>query len=156
VTLQTGYLWDDQDGHGARRLPERLADPAERARGVAAARAEYRAVLQTFAVGAGPERFLRANLAECRAVGVPVALLLMPESEEFRAWYPPAAERGVAAFLDRLKADCNVPVIDARAWVDDADFWDGHHLLPGGAAAFSGRLAGALSAMWPHFRGGRP
>jgi hypothetical protein len=65
----------------------------------------------------------------------------MPEGEAFRQWYPPGAGERLDAYVRGLADEFGVPVIDARRWMRDEDFWDGHHLLPGGAAAFSRRLA---------------
>src|SRR5262249_53567033 len=78
--------------------------------------------------------------ALCRREGIAAALLWMPEAGDFRAWYPPAAEAQISAFLAELSRGCGAPLIDARGWAADEDFADAHHLLPCGAAAFSARL----------------
>jgi hypothetical protein len=65
----------------------------------------------------------------------------MPESSEFRGWYGPAGYAAVTAFAQQLSGEFGVPVYDARDWVSDDGFADGHHLIPAGAEAFTDRLA---------------
>jgi hypothetical protein len=85
-----------------------------------------------------PDRALHDLLDLARREGIRVAVVVLPESIGFRAMYPPESLREVDAYLARLSRD--VPVIDARGWVDDAGFTDGHHLLPAGAEVFTRRL----------------
>ena len=66
--------------------------------------------------------------------------MLSPESSEFRGWYPEAARARIDSYCDELRRDYGVRVIDARSWVADEDFIDGHHALPRGAATFTHRL----------------
>jgi hypothetical protein len=111
------------------------------------ARRQYARVFEDFRIGERPARALRDLLARCRAEKITVALVLMPEGSEFRGWYPPAMVNAVDDFLAELKTAYGVAVIDARTWVADGDFWDSHHLLPSGAAAFSRRLAEEVSGV---------
>jgi hypothetical protein len=83
----------------------------------------------------------RATLARCRQERVPAALVLMPESSAFRALYAPDAWSQLDALLAELGREFGVPVIRARDWVGDEGFYDGHHLLPEGAAVFTRRLS---------------
>ncbi len=85
----------------------------------------------------------------CRREGLRAAVVVLPEGDAFRALYPPEALRKIDDYLDRLAAD--VPVIDARGWVGDDGFADGHHLLPSGASVFTARLA--REALSPLLRG---
>ena len=82
-------------------------------------------------------RALRTSLELCRACGVPAALVLMPEGTDFRAWYPPAVAAALADLLTGLAAEFGVSLIDARPWLSDEAFSDGHHMLPDGAAALN-------------------
>jgi hypothetical protein len=128
------------DERGWRPYPAGV-DPAERARLEALAEEQYGTAFRDFRVGAGPLRALADLLADCRRDGVPVVLLLMPESAPFRAW----GREATAAVLDRLdELPGGGERIDARDWVADVGFWDAHHLLPGGATEFSERLAAEL------------
>ena len=68
----------------------------------------------------------------------------MPEGTAFRSWYTPEAESVVAKFLAEVCDRHGVRLLDARCWIADEDFWDGHHLLPGGAARFTRRLLDEL------------
>ena len=66
-----------------------------------------------------------------------MVLFLMPESREFRNWYPPEAQPRLMDYLTSLSRTYNAPLIDARRWIEDDAFSDGHHLLSWGAAAFT-------------------
>ena len=128
---------------------------AERARGVAATTTEYRHVVKC-ELPAGPAvDALRDTLALCRAEGVPVALVILPESTAFRGLYPPGAEAKLAAFLAGLTAEFGCPVTDARAWMPDDAFMDGHHLLRPHGEAFTDRLTAELILPFLRARAGR-
>ncbi|HEY1375973.1 MAG TPA: hypothetical protein VGF55_04230 [Gemmataceae bacterium] len=141
VADRLDYVWNGLDADGACELPAAVATPEGRRHGLAVAAAEYRDRLSEFTIAPVPDRFLRRILDDCRRQDAPAALLLMPEGEAFRQWYPPGAGERLDAYVRGLADEFGVPVIDARRWMRDEDFWDGHHLLPGGAAAFSRRLA---------------
>jgi hypothetical protein len=65
----------------------------------------------------------------------------MPESTTFQGWYPPQARALLSTYLHTLHREYALPVIDARCWIGDELFWDSHHLLRPGAAAFTQRFA---------------
>jgi hypothetical protein len=41
------------------------------------------------------------------------------------------------------------PVIDARGWLGDDGFWDAHHQLPSGAAAFTAQFQREVFRLLP-------
>jgi hypothetical protein len=127
------------DGYGWQPQVVR-ATPAERARWVGVICSQYDGILRTGRLAAQPVRAVMDLLDLCRRRGIPVALVLLPESSEFRTLYSPEVTASLSAFLDGLRRSRNVPVIDARTWAEDADFWDAHHLLPAGAAGFTRRF----------------
>jgi hypothetical protein len=87
-------------------------------------------------------RALRHALAACRAEGVAAALLLMPESPEFRTGYGPGVRAGLDGTLRRLCDEFGSGLVDARDWFQTEDvFCDGHHLVPAGARRFTARFA---------------
>jgi hypothetical protein len=102
------------------------------------ARTQYRPTLGGLHLGAGPRRALRDLVERCRREGIAVVLVLMPESTEFRSWYSPRGLAEVRALLEELGDGC--AVVDARAWLPDAAFRDGHHVHAEGARAFTARL----------------
>lgn len=108
------------------------------------ARAEYFQVLRDWQLGDESAGALRELLSECRAAGIPVKLVLLPEGTTFRSWYPPSVRERLDAFLRSTGAD----VVDAREWLDDAEFTDGHHQLRGGAEKFSRRLTDEVILPW--------
>jgi hypothetical protein len=118
--------------------------------GLDRAAAEYRAILHDMHPGGGAGRALADLLALCRGHGIPVRLVLMPEASGFRELYPPWTTQRLYAFLNGLCAEHGCGLIDARGWVPDAAFSDGHHLLRSGAEVFSDRLA--REAIVPLFR----
>jgi hypothetical protein len=79
-------------------------------------------------------------LACCRRERIPVVLILTPESSEFRSWYTPACWMATANLLDELRATYGVEILDARSWLEDDDFFDGHHHDVSGATKFTTRL----------------
>jgi hypothetical protein len=135
------------DEHGWMSYPRRTIGPDERQRGTAKAHAEYFANLQTYRISPAPDRALRAVLARCQAEGIAVNLHLMPESSLFRSWYEPHAWPIARDYLQRLAAEFGIALIDCRECVDDADFADGHHLLPDGASRFTAHYAHQLAAL---------
>jgi hypothetical protein len=132
------HLWDGRGGEW-REVGEGVT-PRERRELTADARRRYFRKLQNFRVAGGADRALRSLLDLCRAQGIGVVLFLMPEASEFRGWYPPTAEVRLSEYLAGLRREYDTPLIDARRWMPDDDFWDSHHLLRGGAAAFTRRF----------------
>jgi hypothetical protein len=116
-------------------------DPAARQRWLEFARGQYFDRVQQYAVDPIEDRAMRALLERCRQERIATALVLAPESSAFRAWYSPQALATIKDYLDRLSREYGVPVVDARTWVADHDFKDGHHVLARGAAVFTDRLA---------------
>ena len=102
---------------------------------------QYADIFDGYHVGGPGVAATRDALARCRDRGVKVTVVLMPESTEYRAWYGAGGYAGVTAFARGLTAEFGAAVLDAREWLPDDRFTDGHHLLPGGAAEFTDRLA---------------
>jgi hypothetical protein len=132
-------LWDYRGGEwrviGDKvSLPEcrRLTDDARR---------RYASSLQHFRIADDADRALRELLDTCRDRRIAVVLFLMPEASEFRGWYPPEALGLLSEYLADLHREYDAPLIDARCWIADWDFSDGHHLLSWGASAFTRRFA---------------
>ena len=132
--------------------PRATVSEADRARLSEHYRGVYAPRLSRFAVRPIPDRALSDVLDLCRREQIRAAVVVLPEGDAFRALYPPEALREIDDYLARLAAD--VPVIDARRWVTDDGFADGHHLLPDGATAFTERLA--RDALSPLLRGEPP
>jgi hypothetical protein len=82
----------------------------------------------------------REFLRVCRKQGIRAAVVLMPESSELRACYSEKSERVFREYLDELRQEFSVPLIDARAWLDDDHFSDGHHAMLAGARAYTQRF----------------
>ena len=120
------------------RLPEALT-ASERTRRYQLTR-EYVSSLAHFRMGKGPARAMRDLLETCRRERIPVVLVLTPESTEFRSWYSPQCLAATLGLLEELRAAFGVEVVDARDWVPDEDFQDGHHLDERGARVFTTRL----------------
>ena len=109
--------------------------------GVAMARRAYAPLLKYDAIPPTTDRIMREMLELCRREHIHVAgLVAMPEGHSFRALYAAVTERVVRDYLNSLAADYDTRFIDARDWVDDRYFFDGHHLLSQGAEIFTARL----------------
>jgi hypothetical protein len=138
------HLWDYRGGEW--RVIGDGAAPAERRRLTQDARRRYFRSLQNFRIAPGADRALRELLELCRDRHIGVVLFLMPEASEFRGWYSAPALRRLSDFLAALGRDYGIPLVDARRWIGDDDFSDGHHLLRLGAAIFTARFAAEVRA----------
>jgi hypothetical protein len=128
---------DDIDAFGYRPHPY---PPDQWPALTALAHAQYDRFYAAFALSPRPFERLVRTVRRGQANGSSVVAVLMPEGSEFRRLPTPAAAEGVTDLIRRLREETGIAVIDARDWLDDAAFYDGHHMLPGGAAAFADRL----------------
>jgi hypothetical protein len=103
-------------------------------------RSEYCGGLQRLRIDEMPDRALRELLLLCREKQIQVALLLAPESAEFRSWYSEESLATAEEYCARLGREFDVPVIDARRWLSDESLADGHHAFAEGAREFTLRL----------------
>jgi hypothetical protein len=104
------------------------------------ARKEYSEKLATFRLGGPNCEALCELLALCRQLNIPTALVLMPEGDLFRSWYPPTAWNAIQNYLDEISRIYRTPVINCRNWIPAEDFGDSHHLQLKGADEFTRRL----------------
>jgi hypothetical protein len=132
-------LWDYRGGEW-RVIGDKVSLP-ERRRLTDDARRRYTPALQHFRIAAEADHALRELLDTCQDQRIAVVLFLMPESGEFRGWYPPETRCQLLDYLAALHREYGAPLIDARDWIADWDFSDGHHLLSWGATAFTRRFA---------------
>ena len=115
--------------------------PLEYELGLQRAVNEYSGVLRHMHPTGGGSRAL-ADIAElCRREGIPLTLVMMPEANEFRAIYQPEVLGRVRAFLAEVCREHGCTLIDAREWLPDSGFSDGHHMVKPGAAQFTDRLS---------------
>jgi hypothetical protein len=105
-----------------------------------AALARYESALADSNIDRGVIRAYDDLLSLCQAQGIHAVLVLPPESSAFRFRHE-SAQAAHIAYLRELARKFDVPLYDARALVPDNGFWDGHHLLPGGADRYTQCLA---------------
>jgi hypothetical protein len=113
-----------------------------------AARAQYAERLRNYHVSPVPDRALREMLDLCRRENVPAALYLMPEGPSFAAMYTPEVRHRVDEYVARVAREHAVPVFDARDWLVEEEFADGHHMMRGGATRFSARFGRECLGPW--------
>jgi hypothetical protein len=102
--------------------------------------------LDDFQLGDRQCRAVRETVATCHAAGVPIALVLTPEGPLFRSRYQPRDWEKISSFLAQLSTQEQVPIIDARHWLDERSFADSQHMLNHGALQFSTLLARQVAA----------
>jgi hypothetical protein len=127
--LRAGYGW-----RGEFRVPT----PEQFAANVRFSLGQYEDVLQGEHLALGPLQALGSLLTLCKQEGIAAVVVLPPESSFFRA-----ASQGVASAVEevrRLARQRDVPLYDARTWVSDDGFLDGHHLTAPGADAYTERF----------------
>jgi hypothetical protein len=83
-------------------------------------------------------------VSRCRQEGIGCALLVAPESSQFRARLAAPLRTSLDAVLADLARKHAVEVHDARAWLGDEDFMDGHHATRRGAVRFTARFEQVL------------
>lgn len=133
---QVRFDWSrsaDECGWGTMQVQD--ITPEEQAFATRQAKAEYAPVLGDWKPGGPAVAALHEILDVCKERNIPVRLVLMPEGSEFRALYPPLIRTRLNEFLATLPG-----VVDAREWLPDAAFRDGHHMFAAGAEAFTDRL----------------
>jgi hypothetical protein len=132
--------WQAMDRSGWFPYGKQDVTPAEYSQGLMGALQDYFSSAREYQVSDRCDRALRELLDVCRERQIRVVLLTMPEGTLFQAAYTPSAKARIRTYLTRLSREFDVPWIDARGWMHDAAFHDGHHLLQTGARAFSERL----------------
>ncbi len=137
---RTERFWKGVSESGWRVYGRERVSAAEYAEGLKVSRERYFDLLQRFRIRPVPDRALRDMLGVCRSERIPVVLYLMPEASDFRPWYSAEAQAVLREYLGTLRREYGVRVIDARDWLPDDAFADGHHLLRGGATAFTTRF----------------
>jgi len=133
--------------HGFDRWRERV-EPADRARMLEHTRREYAWYTAGYAPGGCGAAAVRDALAACRAAGVKAALMLAPESSEFRSWYAEPGRSRLLPLLNELASETGAPLFDGRAWLADELTADGHHLTGPGADEFTAKLTRDALAPW--------
>jgi hypothetical protein len=128
--------------------------PEEYRRAFARAESEHGPRLAGLEIGGPAVQPLRDLLDLCRRKHIVTRLVVMPEGSDFRALYAPEVWPRIERFLNDLAPAYDSSLVNAREWVADADFSDGHHLLRPGAAVFSERLG--RECLQPLFTGTRP
>jgi len=114
---------------------------AERARRTAIVKNVYRDDLARMNVRPGADRAFRDTLQEAAAHGIRVVLIRTPEGPVFQSWYDPAGSARFDAYLAGVAGEFGVPILDARNWLDENDFFDSHHMLRRGGDKFTARFA---------------
>jgi hypothetical protein len=129
--------------------PDLLEDvtPAERAKRTEHARQHNADFLHRLTVRPGAARALRDTLRQAAENGMRAVVLRMPEGSVFRGWYGTAGLAEFDQFLAAVAAEYSVPILDARLWLADDDFYDYHHVLNRGAQKFTARFAREVSAL---------
>ncbi|MHB1424477.1 MAG: hypothetical protein ACYC3I_15005 [Gemmataceae bacterium] len=117
----------------------------ERARRLEVAYGGYFPGLNRFRLGKKPTEALHELLDLCRREQIPAALVVMPESSQFRNWYSDEGKTALRGLLDEVSQTYGVPVINAQCWVADEDFEDGHHTQLHGAEVFTAGLHAELA-----------
>ena len=144
-----GWLpWDSRfdwsrntDAFGWATPPRQDVTDAERAELFEKVKVEYRATLEGLNPFGRPLQALKSLIDSARVIGASPVLVLMPEAPSYRALYPMGLRERVRTSLESLA----IPLVDASEWLEESDFYDGHHPFQKGAEAFTTRLMREVS-----------
>lgn len=136
----------ETDPHGFVRVPE--LPEHQRAKLRAWTHKQYAPCWPGYRPGGSAVGALRDALGTCRANGIRAALLITPESTEFRDWYAEPGRARIAPVVGELASEFGAPFVDAREWLPDDLTADGHHLTGSGADAFTAKLVRDALAPW--------
>lgn len=127
-----GYCEEDEDAEPDLALAEtRITDIRDR----------YSDILRNFCIDPDADAALREAIVAAQQAGAQVVLMMNPESSEFRSWYAADAETRLDDYCCELSATYGVAVVDARDWLPDREFMDGHHLIGAAAKRYTAQLA---------------
>jgi hypothetical protein len=132
-----------------------LDEDAARAARLVGSEAYYRPALTGCRVDPKSDWAVRECVKLAKAHGAAVGFVWLPESSEFRGWYPADTEAHSREYITKLCGELGAPLIDAREWVADVRLSDGFHLTRKGAAEFTRKLGPAVTAAFPQL-GGAP
>ena len=144
------FMWKNPDPRGWLAYPTLSVPDVERERLIEKAGDSYRKQLATFTIGAMSDRALRDIATRCQREGIRLAFHVMPEGPAFASWYSPGVKDRFKTYAVKLSQETGVPVFDASEGFAESEFADSHHLLPGGAARFSRKLANEHLEAWMH------
>jgi hypothetical protein len=133
----------DELGGEGRRIRPTMDAAKQHAEDVRVSNA-YGQILADYKIDPGADRAFHDLLRSCKEAGVGVVVLRTPESSTFRGVYQPSALATLDAYLAEMKRDYGVRVVDAREWLPDTEFEDGHHPLLPGQTRFTDRLYGEV------------
>lgn len=138
--------WRAVDRRGSLLLDPRFLNRSaeDRTRNVERTRQEHKDLYSLLLLGGAARKAQDDLVAYCQEQGIAVVVFIMPEASEFRALYHPGLESQIQQLQRELRENHQCPCIDARLWIADAEFHDGHHLEPKGANQFSDRLTQTL------------
>lgn len=109
----------------------------------------YRELFKDYQIDTLSERAYREMITRARERGIQVGLLYVPESRDFADFFPVTARCQADDFLHALSQELDVPVIDARDWLENEATSDGFHLRKGPAAEFTQRLGHEVMSAFP-------
>lgn len=138
------------DDHGWMMPLGTTDSPEQKQAAFARAWMEYHALLSTMTPGGGAGRAFEDMLKLAKENGIAVTAIILPESPKFRELYHPDVLSRLDAFLKETCGRHGVAWIDARDWLPEEGFYDGHHTLRVGAEAFTDRLT--REVIVPHLR----
>ncbi|MCE9567096.1 MAG: DUF1574 family protein [Planctomycetes bacterium] len=144
---ELGRVFDPYNGikqllpRGGHPKCEESVTEEQRDRRTAIVKNVYREDLAKMNVRPGADLAFRDTLRDAAAHGVRVVLIRTPEGPVFQSWYDPAGAARFDAYLADVAREFGVPILDARNWLYEDDFFDSHHMLRKGGDKFTARFA---------------